>query len=174
MKDQRRISSLLTFCAVLALASFAQLSYAASSNTVIYTTAEVQKDPPKETKNVSAGNGFVATNSLKQEAPAKPAAPLFCISLEPKGKATVSQSYTSSVVVTYYAHWTQSGGTVTVTFSPEDGKHPVTFSRSGSHMSANGWNASEWGGKPAPSMHRDSSDAETAAASGGHHFSLHL
>ncbi|HVJ09008.1 MAG TPA: hypothetical protein VM554_11535 [Acidisarcina sp.] len=173
MMALRNIRSLLTFCAVLAFASLAPLAYA-SSGTAIYTTEEAQKVDQKTSKEVKSapGNSLVA-GGMKRTPPAAPA-PLFSISLEPKGKATVSQSYTSPVVTTYYAHWTQSGGNVVVTFSPEDRKRQITFSRSGGKLVAKEWAASEWGGKPAPSMHRDNSDAQTAAASSGHHLSFHL
>jgi hypothetical protein len=151
------------------------MSYASGDNTAIYTTEMTEKSQPKESREAkpAMGNSFVAKGSLKQ-APPGPTAPLFSISLEPKGKATVSQSYTSRDVVTYYAQWKQSSGSIVVTFSPEDGKHAITFARSGGKLTATGWNASDWGGKAAPTMHRDPSDPQTAAASSGHHFSFHL
>jgi hypothetical protein len=175
MMTQRITSSLLAFCAVLALASSVPLSYASSDNTAIYTTEMTEKSQQKESREAkpAAGNSFVAAGSLKQ-APQVPAAPLFSISLEPEGKATVSQSYSSPEVVTYYAQWKQSSGSVVVTFSPEDEKHAITFSRSGGKLAATGWNASDWGGKAAPTMHRDSSDPQTAVTTSGHHFFFHL
>lgn len=178
MMAHRKTSSLLTLCTALALASPAHLTYAADSTTTIYTTEVADKVAQKDSVDAkgSAENSIVASGSLRQGTQPShvPSAPLFCISLEPKGRATISQTYLSSVATTYYVHWTHSGSSVMVTFSPEDGKHPITFSRSGSKLVATGWTASEWGGKPSPSMHRDSADSQTAAASSGHHLSFHL
>ena len=175
MMTLRTTSSLLVLCATVALVSSGPLSYASSDSTTIYTTLPPEKSEPKEAKAAKpAGtSSFVTAGSVKQAPEAGPA-PLFSVSLEPKGRATVSQSYTSPEIVTYFATWKQTGGSVLLTFSAEDGKHPITFSRSGGRLTASGWNASEWGGKPAPEMHKDSSDPQTAVSSSGHHFSFHL
>ncbi len=175
MMTLRTTSSLLVLCAAVALVSSGPRSYAAGDSTTIYTTVQSEKPEPKEEKAAkpAGASSFVATESVKQ-APQAAAAPLFSVSLEPKGRATVSQSYTGPEVVTYFATWKQTGGSVVLTFSADDAKHPITFSRSGGRLTATGWNASDWGGKPAPQMHKDASDPQTAVSSSGHHFSFHL
>jgi hypothetical protein len=168
MKAMKKTSPLLTICAALALATSVQ--YCLADSTVIYTTEVTDKEAPKESKIVN-GHSMVEPASLKT-APAKqtPSVPLFSVSLEPKGKATVSESYSSRVVTTYYADYKQSGGTVVLTFSSECGKHPITLSRSGGRLSVTSWNQADWGRGGMPVMHKDSSDPQTAFASSGHHF----
>jgi hypothetical protein len=166
MKALKKTSPLIIICAALALATSVQ--YCRASSTIIYTTEVTDKEAPKEARSVQ-GNSMVEPVSVKT-APAKPALPLFSVSLEPKGKATVSESYSSRVVTTYYADYTQSGSTVVLTFTPETAKHPVTLSRSGNRLSVTSWNSADWGRGGMPVMHRDSSDPQTAAASSGHHF----
>jgi hypothetical protein len=166
MKAIRKTSPLITICAALALATPVQ--YCLASTTAIYTT-EVS-DTDREAKPVK-GNSMVASGSVKTASVKQaPAVPLFSVSLEPKGKATVSESYSSRVVTTYYAEYKQNGSTVVLTFQPESGKHPVTLSRSGNRLSVTSWNQSDWGRGGMPVMHKDSSDSEAAFASSGHHF----
>ncbi len=176
MMTLRTTSSLLVLCATVALVSSGPRSYAAGDSTTIYTTEQSEKSQPKEAKAAkpAGANSFVATTGTVKEAPQAAPAPLFSVSLEPKGRATVSQSYTGPEIVTYFATWKQTGGSVVLTFSADDAKHPITFSRSGGRLTATGWNASDWGGKPAPQMHKDDSDPQTAVSSSGHHFSFHL
>ena len=170
MKAMKKTSPLITLCAVMALATSVQYCHASSGSTAIYTTEVTDKEAPKEAKTVN-GNGKVESVSVKT-APVKqaPAAPLFSVSLEPKGKATVSESYSSRVVTTYYAEYKQSGSTVVLTFAPETAKHPITLLRSGNRLSVTSWNSADWGRGGMPVMHKDSSDPQTAFASSGHHF----
>jgi hypothetical protein len=168
MKATRKTSPLITLFAVLALATSVQ--YCRASTTVIYTTEVTDKEAPKEAKTVK-GNAMVDSASMKT-ASVKPATavPLFSVSLEPQGKATVSESYSSRVVTTYYAEYKQTGSTVVLTFQADSGKHPVTLSRSGNRLSVTSWNSNDWGRGGMPVMHKDSSDSQTAYASSGHHF----
>lgn len=168
MKATRKISPLITLCAALALAT--SIQYCRAASTVIYTTEATDKEDAKEAKAVK-GNAAVESVNLKS-APAKqaPAAPLFSVSLEPQGKATVSESYSSRVVTTYYAEYKQTGSTVVLTFQADSGKHPITLSRSGNRLSVSSWNPSDWGRGGMPVMHKDSSDPQTAFASSGHRF----
>src|SRR4051794_23803790 len=154
MKATKKTSSLITICAALALVTPVQYCFA--STTTIYTTEVTDKEDSREAKPVK-GNSMVAPGSVKTTSVKQaPAAPLFSISLEPKGKATVSESYSSRVVTTYYAEYKQSGNTVVLTFQPESGKHPVTLSRSGNRLSVTSWNQSDWGRGGMPVMHKDS------------------
>ena len=168
MKAMKKTSPLITICAALVLATSVQ--YCHASTTVIYTTEVTDKEGDKEAKTVK-GNGMVESASVKT-APVKqaPAAPLFSVSLEPQGKATVSESYSSRVVTTYYVEYKQTGSTVVLTFQPESGKHPITLSRSGNRLSVSSWNQADWGRGGMPVMHKDSSDPQTAFASSGHRF----
>ena len=176
MMTLRTTSSLLVLCASVALASSGPRSYASSDSTAIYTTEQSEKSQPKEAKAAkpTGASSFVAAGSVQQAPQQAAPAPLFSVSLEPKCRATVSQSFTGPEIVTYFATWKQTGGSVVLTFSADDGKRPITFSRSGGRLTATGWNASDWGGKPAPEMHKDASDPQTAVGSSGHHFSFHL
>ena len=167
MKAIKKTSPLITLCAVLALATSVQ--YCHADSTVIYTTEVTEKEAPKEAKTVN-GNTMVPASAKTTPVKQAPAAPLFSISLEPKGKATVSESYSSRVVTTYYAEYKQSGGSIVLTFTPETGKHPITLSRSGGRLSVTSWNQADWGRGAMPVMHRDSSDPQTAFASSGHRF----
>jgi hypothetical protein len=167
MKAIKKTSPLLTICAALALVTSVQ--YCRADSTVIYTTEVTDKEAPKEAKTVN-GNSMVPANAKSAPVKQAPAAPLFSVSLEPKGKATVSESYSSRVVTTYYAEYKQSGGTVVLTFAPDSAKHPITLSRSGNRLSVTSWNQADWGRGAMPVMHKDSSDPQTAFASSGHHF----
>jgi hypothetical protein len=169
MKATRKISSLATLCAALALATSVQ--YCRASTTVIYTTEATDKEDAREAKTVKGSATMQPVSS--KTAPTKqaaPAPPLFSVSLEPQGKATVSESYSSRVVTTYYAEYKQTGSTVVLTFPAESGKHPVTLSRSGNRLSVSSWNSADWGRGGMPVMHKDSSDPQTASASSGHRF----
>lgn len=158
MKVTARLPHLLiALCFCLLVASPSKPLFA-REGTIVYTSApdaDADKHKPAQEKGARPEKMSLAT---------APAPPVVSLSLEPKGKATLSQN-DGRGGITRFAQWKQSGSEIVLTFRPEDHLPPMKFSKSGSKISPSGWDSAAWGGAAAPVLHRESSGEKIPGAS---------
>lgn len=149
MKVTARLPHLPFALCVCLLVALPSKPLFAREGTIIYTSAPeagADKHKPDQEKGARPEKTSFAI---------APAPPVVSLSLEPKGKATLSQN-DGHGGITRFAQWKQTGGEIVLTFRPEDHLPPMHFSKSGSKITPSGWDSAAWGGAAAPVLRRES------------------